>query len=63
MEGTPHDWIKQTRHLREYIIKGFVMDKRLKQTGVGKYFEEPLARIRDIRASGDKLGLFLTEPY
>jgi len=38
-------------------------NERLKQTGVGKYFKEPLVRIRDIRASGDKLGLFLTEPY
>lgn len=41
-----------TRHLREYIIKGFVMDdERLKQAGVGNYFDELLARIRDIRSS------------
>ncbi|MBU1660981.1 MAG: virulence RhuM family protein [Chloroflexi bacterium] len=41
-----------TRHLREYIIKGFVMDdERLKQMGPGNYFEELLARIRDIRSS------------
>ena len=41
-----------TRHLREYIIKGFVMDdERLKQAGQVNYFEELLARIRDIRAS------------
>lgn len=41
-----------TERLREYIIKGFTMDdERLKETGGGKYFEELLARIRDIRSS------------
>lgn len=41
-----------THHLREYIIKGFVLDdERLKQTGGGNYFDELLARIRDIRSS------------
>ena len=41
-----------TRHLREYIIKGFVLDdERLKQAGAGNYFDELLARIRDIRSS------------
>jgi len=41
-----------TRHLREYIIKGFVLDdERLKQAGTGNYFEELLARIRDIRSA------------
>ncbi|MEA3350090.1 MAG: RhuM family protein, partial [Chloroflexota bacterium] len=41
-----------TRHLREYIIKGFVMDdERLKQRERANYFEELLARIRDIRSS------------
>ena len=41
-----------TRHLREYIIKGFVLDdERLKQAGQGNYFDELLARIRDIRSS------------
>ena len=45
-------WATQT--LKEYIIKGFVIDdERLKQgKQFGKdYFEELLARIRDIRAS------------
>jgi len=38
--------------LREYIIKGFTLDdERLKQSGVGNYFDELLARIRDIRSS------------
>jgi len=41
-----------TRLLREYIIKGFAMDDaRLKEAGGGNYFEELLARIRDIRSS------------
>ena len=41
-----------TQRLREYIVKGFAMDdERLKQRGGGSYFEELLARIRDIRSS------------
>ena len=41
-----------TQRLREYIIKGFALDDgRLKQVGGGNYFEELLARIRDIRSS------------
>lgn len=41
-----------TQRLREYIVKGFAMDDaRLKQAGGGDYFEELLARIRDIRSS------------
>ena len=41
-----------TGRLREYLIKGFAMDDyRLKQAGGGSYFEELLARIRDIRSS------------
>ncbi len=41
-----------TERLREYLVKGFVMDDpRLKQAGGGTYFEELLARIRDIRSS------------
>ena len=44
-----------TRTLKEYVIKGFVLDdERLKQGGqiFGKdYFEELLERIREIRAS------------
>jgi len=38
--------------LREYLIKGFVMnDARLKEPQGADYFDELLARIRDIRAS------------
>jgi len=41
-----------TARLREYIVKGFVMnDELLKQAGGGNYFEELLERIRDIRSS------------
>lgn len=41
-----------TQRLREYIVKGFTMnDDLLKKAGEGNYFEELLARIRDIRSS------------
>jgi hypothetical protein len=41
-----------TRLLREYIVKGFAMDDaRLKHADGGNYFDELLARIRDIRSS------------
>jgi hypothetical protein len=41
-----------TQRLKEYIIKGFAMDdERLKNLGGGNYFDELLARIRDIRSS------------
>lgn len=42
-----------TRHLSEYFVKGFVIDdERLKNPdGRPDYFDELLARIRDIRAS------------
>jgi hypothetical protein len=41
-----------TERLKEYIVKGFTMDdERLKASDNGRYFEELLARIRDIRSS------------
>jgi hypothetical protein len=41
-----------TQRLREYIVKGFTLDdERLKRVGGGNYFDELLARIRDIRSS------------
>jgi len=41
-----------TERLKEYIIKGFTLDDdRLKEPQGGRYFEELLARIRDIRSS------------
>ncbi len=55
-----------TKTLREFIIKGFVLDDaRLKQ---GKkfgqdYFEELLERIREIRASERRFYLKVTEIY
>ena len=41
-----------TRVLKEYMTKGFALnDERLKNNGSNPYFEELLARIRDIRSS------------
>lgn len=41
-----------TQVLKEYLIKGFVLnDELLKNAGKGNYFDELLARIRDIRSS------------
>lgn len=57
-------WATQT--LREYIIKGFVMDdERMKQgSRFGKdYFDELLERIREIRASERRFYLKITDIY
>lgn len=58
-------WATQT--LKEYIIKGFVMDdERLKQGGqiFGQdYFEELLERIREIRASERRFYQKITDIY
>lgn len=40
-----------TQRLREYIVKGFTMDDARLKEGKTAYFDELLARIRDIRAS------------
>ena len=41
-----------TERLRELIVKGFTLDdEKLKEAGGGNYFDELLARIRDIRSS------------
>ncbi len=41
-----------TKILKEYMIKGFALnDEKLKNNGMNPYFEELLARIRDIRSS------------
>ena len=41
-----------TQRLREYIVKGFALDdERFKKAGGDNYFDELLARIRDIRSS------------
>ncbi len=56
-----------TERLKEYIIKGFTMDdERLKNpnTVFGKdYFEEQLARIRDIRSSERRMYQKITDIY
>jgi hypothetical protein len=54
-----------TQRLREYIIKGFVLDdERLKNPpgpGATDYFDEVLERIRDIRASERRMYLRVRE--
>ncbi len=56
-----------TEKLKEYIIKGFIMDdERLKNPNAifGKdYFEEQLARIRDIRSSERRMYQKVTDIY
>jgi hypothetical protein len=56
-----------TERLKEYIIKGFAMDdERLKnpRSVFGKdYFEEQLARIRDIRSSERRMYQKITDIY
>jgi hypothetical protein len=58
-----------TQRLKEYIIKGFVMDdERLKNppvagSAVPDYFDELLARIRDIRASERRMYLRVKEIF
>jgi hypothetical protein len=56
-----------TERLKEYIIKGFTMDdERLKNpnTIFGKdYFEEHLARVRDIRSSERRFYQKITDIY
>ena len=47
-----HFRIWATQRLKEYMIKGFTMDdERLKNLGGGRYWQELLDRIRDIRSS------------
>jgi len=40
-----------TKVLKEYLIKGFALNDDLLKNGGGNYFDELLARIRDIRSS------------
>ncbi|MDO8657967.1 MAG: virulence RhuM family protein [Candidatus Levybacteria bacterium] len=62
-----HFRIWATEHLKEYIIKGFTMDdERLKDPNniFGKdYFEEQLARIRNIRSSERRMYQKITDIY
>jgi len=58
-----------TERLREYLVKGFVLDdERLKNPpapglGVPDYFDEMLERIRDIRASERRMYLRVREIF
>ena len=48
----PEFRIWATKVLKEFMVKGFALnDERLKNNGASPYFEELLARIRDIRSS------------
>jgi len=62
-----HFRIWATQILKEYIIKGFAMDdERLKNPNRifgHDYFEEQLARIRDIRSSGRRFYQKITDIY
>ena len=50
--------------LKEYLVKGFAMDdERLKQAEKWDYFDEWLARIRDIRASEKRFYQKIKELY
>ena len=54
-----------TQHIREYIVKGFVLDdERLKNPDVPfDYFEELLKRIQDIRTSERRFYQKITDIY
>ncbi len=58
-----------TERLKEYIVKGFVMDDErlknppVKDSAVPDYFDELLARIRDIRASERRMYLRVREIF
>ncbi|MHA6507855.1 virulence RhuM family protein [Tessaracoccus sp. Y1736] len=53
-----------TERLREYLVKGFVMnDEALKELGGGRYWRELLGRIRDIRSSEKVLYRQLLDLY
>ncbi len=54
-----------TRHIREYIVKGFVLDdERLKNPDLPfDYFEELLKRIQDIRTSERRFYQKITDIY
>ncbi|MCX6683951.1 MAG: virulence RhuM family protein [Methanoregula sp.] len=55
-----------TRHLSEYVTKGFVLDDERLKAGTGPgddYFDELLFRIRDIRASERRFYQKITDIY
>lgn len=53
-----------TTRLREYLIKGFVLDdQRLRDPGPFDYFDELLEKIRDIRASEKRFYQKVREVY
>lgn len=49
-----------TVRLKEYIIKGFVMDDERLKLAKNNYFDELLARVRDIRSSEKVFYIYAT---
>lgn len=53
-----------TQQLRDYLVKGFVLnDEKFKQGKGSPYFDQLLARIRDIRSSEKEFGRKVLEIY
>lgn len=54
-----------TRQLREYLIKGFILDDRRfkEQSALDRYFDELVERIRDIRTSERQFYRKVTDIY
>jgi len=53
-----------TRQLSDYLVKGFVLnDEKFKQGGASNYFDQLLARIRDIRSSEKEFWRKVLEIY
>lgn len=53
-----------TQQLRDYLVKGFVLnDEKFKQGQASNYFEQLLARIRDIRSSEKEFWRKVLEIY
>ena len=53
-----------TQQLRDYLVKGFVLnDEKFKQGKASNYFEQLLARIRDIRSSEKEFWRKVLEIY
>ena len=58
-----------TQHLKEYLIKGFLVDDErlknppVKNSAIPDYFDEMLARIRDIRSSERRMYLRVKEIF
>jgi hypothetical protein len=52
-----------TNKLKEYLVKGFILDDERLKTGKNKYFDELLERIREIRTSERNFYQKITDIY